>query len=1035
MSRIDNNEKVTVLNRLEIIVLGILSSLKVSAADYCDLETIDGENTIVYNNGSLMTILAYDGTKTIIGQKMFNDQIERLTDRLQVFLNKSGHQFGMVFRKDLNPTSDLYRIAEIKKTTAANLELDVGFLIDEEQQVYSKFVYDETNYIVLISHPKLLDSSEVSLEAKRKSVFTQKYQTPAMADTQAIFLANSYLKSQHDTYVEATLTALADPTFAAQVFKLNVVDALRAIKKSVAPQTTGDHWNPQIPRFGSNKMPVRWKTNYIPNDASHVLWQSLPEQIMRTTLSGVDKVNSGTFPVGSVLTENRIYTPLLVAVPPQGYVTFNALFESLNNASTTLPNGVERAIPYSITFMLGGDGLAGDSIKKTLANVLAVASSDNANIKSAYESLNNYASDGGVVVSLSISCMTWADNNSYGIDEIQIRRSKLWRTVETWGGAQIAEKGGDPILGFTSNTLGLTHKHHAPKSAAPLYDALYLLPWTRQASPYKGGTILNRSVDGKLMQHEAFSPELTTWVKCFSGKAGSGKSVALNNDLYECCLLAGLTRLPLIFMVDVGISSRGPIELLIDHLPSHKKHLAVYRRLQNDSRFAINCFDCAIGRMNPTANETAQIVAFLSTLITPVEAENKAEKGLSNFLTMIIEKTFISKMANDERGNPNIYEKNVNSELDLLLEDEGINARGLPYYRLVEICHIRNMYRARDLCHRLAMPILSDSITVATSDPEVQQAYGNTLTSMGGSFIQLFVRGIQEAQTMYPIFCNTTAFDVDTARVVSLDLQDVISSTNPKQSSLFFQIARMCAKKKIAFTEDDVPTFPPIFRAYYKKKVEELAEDKKILGFDELHNAKRDVALFNELLRDCREARKWNMMLLFASQQMEDFGEITRSATMLVIADRGTPQGIKYMEEAFSFQPQEKEALTKYVNLSPSGLTYLSRTVASAGNYTSLMTLTIGPQKLWALTTDPNDRLIRSAMYEILNDRPLALKILARYFPYGAKKVMAARREAFRNKKGADGNIARQDEGESIAKVMAKEIIETYQRTLFTASA
>lgn len=1031
MSKKPINEKITVLNRLEAILLSVLASLKVSAPDYCDLETVDGEYNIVFNNGSLLTILAYDGTRTIVGQRVFEKHLERLTSRLNVFLSKSGHQFGMVFRRDLNPTSDLYRTAEIKKTTAANLGLDVNFLIDEEQRIYSRFVYDETNFIILISHPQLLDSSEVSLEEKRKSILFKEYDVPAFSEAQSIFLSNSYLKSQHETYVESVISSLTDPEFAAQAYKLPVGEALRAIKKSVSPQHTDENWVAQIPKYGERTVPMRWKTNYLQNDVSHLLWQPLPEQIMRNTIAGVDRASRGTYPIGSVITENRIYSPLLIASPPQNFVTFTSLFESLNNASTVLPNGVERALPYAISFMIGGDGLAGNSLKKGLAKILAVASSDNTNIKSAIEALDDYAAHGGVVVSLSISCMTWAENNAYGIDEIQVRRSKLWRTLEAWGGTQVVEKGGDPILGFTSNLPGLTYKHHAPKCAAPLYDALYMLPWCRQASPFKLGTILHRSVDGKLMKQEAFSPDLTLWVKLYCGKPGSGKSVAMNNDIFESCLLPGLNRLPFIFMIDIGISSRGPIDILRDHLPKELKHQAVYKRLRNDSRYAINPLECAVGRMIPTAAETAQMVAFLSTLITPIEAEDKAEKGLSNFLTMIVEKTFIKKMEGDEKGHPNIYERNVNHELDIILDQNKINARGYSYYKLVNTCHAKGLYRARDLCHRLAMPVLSDAITVASGDSEVKSAYEQSVTSMGGSFITMFIRGVQEASSMYPIFCSTTAFDVDTARVVSLDLQDVIG-TNSKQSSLFFQIARMFAKKKIAFSAEDIETFPPLFRPYYKKLVEEISEDIKILAFDELHHAKKNKDLFSELMRDCREARKWNMMLMFASQELEDFGGIPRYVTQFVIADRGTPESIEYMKKTISLKPEEEEALTRYVNLGPGGLTFLSKTVAKNGTYTTLMTLTIGPQKLWGLTTDADERLLRSAMYELLNDRPLSLELLSKSFPLGAKKAMAARKEGLR--KQTFGEIDLEHESESIAKTIAKELIETYKQSQFSIS-
>ena len=944
-----------------------------------------------------------------------------MSKKLGVYLSKSGHQFGMVFRRDLNPTSDLYKIASIQKNTANNLHLNLDFLIDENVEIYSKFVYDETNYIVLISHPSLLEESEAALESKRKGLLYKKYEIPAFAESQNIMLLNSYLKSQHETYVEGVMSVFTNPDFAAQARKLDVEEALRSIKKAVSPQNTDDNWSPIIPNSKNNaKVPVRWKTNYNKNDVSHHLWESLPQQIMRSTINGVDRASAGTYPTGSVITENRIYSPLLISVPSQSFVSFNELFVNLNNASTTLQNGEERSLPYAISFMITGDGFANTAVKKTLAKILAVASADNANIKGAIESLTEYQNDGGTIVGLSISAMTWAENNNYGIDEIQIRRSKLWRTLEAWGGAQVIEKGGDPILGFTSNIHGLTYKHHAPKYAAPLWAALHLLPWCRQASPFTMGTVMNRSVDGKLMKQEVFSSELTTWIKIYVGKPGSGKSVAMNNDILEACLMPGLQRLPLIFMVDVGVSSRGPIELLQDHLPPELRHLAVYKRLKNDRRFAMNPLDCSVGRMRPTPNETAQMVAFLSTLITPIEAEGKAEKGLSNFLTQVVEHTFISKMDGEEKGKPNMYEIHHDPDLDRLLEENGIDGIGKSYFELVNECHDKGAYRARDLCHRYAMPVLSDTVATVNSNPEITSRYGSAMSESGGSVIEMFTRGISEAISMYPVFCDHTKFDVDMARVVSLDLQDVIGS-NFKQSSLFFQIARIFAKKRTAYTEDDIPLFPENFQPYYKRLIEEIAEDRKILAYDELHNAKRDEALFAELERDCREARKWGMELKFASQMMEDFGNIPQLATQFVIADRGTPKSREYLQKTIALQTVEENTLKNNVSLGPGGLTYLSRIVAKNGNYVSLMTLTIGPQRLWALTTDSDDRLLRNTMYELLGDRPLALKLLAIVFPFGARKAMTARKEALRTTSNKNVDA---DEMNSIARTIAKELIE-----------
>lgn len=1015
-------KKTTTLTRLETIILNALSALKVNVSDYCEIETTDGRYNIVLSNGALMTIIAYDGTRTIVGNETFNDFITSLTNRLSVYLAKSGHQFAMTFRRDLNPTSDLFNIAEIQKNTAKNLNLKLDGIIDEAVEVYSKYIYDETNFLVLYSHPSLLDESEIALEAKKKNLLYKKYKIPAFNDGQNILLVNSYLKSQHETYVESTLSVFNNPDFAAQAKKLEVEDAIRSIKKAVSPMNTDQNWQPSIPysRF-VGRVPVRWKTSLVADDIGNHMWEPLPQQIMRSTIAGIDRASAGTYPIGSVITENRIYSPLLIATPPRTLVSFNELFANLNNASTTLPDGEERALPYAITFMLTGDGMANTAMKKTLAKVLAVASTENNFIKGAFEYLTDFQDNGGTVVGLSISVMTWAENNNFGIDEIQVRRSKLWRTMEAWGGAQVIEKGGDPVLGFTSCVHALTAKHHAPKFAAPLWDALHFMPWCRQASPFSMGTIMHRSIDGKLMKQEAFSSELTTWIKIYQGKPGSGKSVAMNNDIVEACLMPGLQRLPLISITDVGPSSRGAIEMIADHLPDDQKHLSVYKRLKNDAKHAINFLDCAVGRMKPTPNETAQMVAFLSTLITPIEARGKPEKGLSNFLSLVVELTFESKMEGIESGRPNMYELHKDPALDQLLEDAGIDPRGRSYFELVDICHNKKLYRTRDLCHRYAMPKLGDTITTVSTNPEIKTRYESAMSENSGTIIEMFIRGVQEAISMYPVFADHTKFDVDQARVVSLDLQEVIG-TNPKQSSLFFQIARIFAKKRMAFDESDIPSFPPNYHDYYRKLIEEVSEDKKIIAYDEMHNAKCDESLFNELKRDCREARKWGLELKFASQMMEDFEDIPQLATQFVIADRGTPQSREYLRGVIALKPEEEQALANYVNLGPGGLTYFSKTVTKYGTYSCLLTLTMGPQRLWALTTDADDRLLRKTMYNMLGDQPYALKLLSIAYPTGARRAMNARREALR--KTDNANLNKEDEVMSIARVMAREIID-----------
>ncbi|PGL69277.1 hypothetical protein, partial [Bacillus thuringiensis] len=58
-------------NKLEAVILTVLSQLKADVQDYCDLETVDGGQSIVANDGSLASIVRFNGTKSVLGREQF----------------------------------------------------------------------------------------------------------------------------------------------------------------------------------------------------------------------------------------------------------------------------------------------------------------------------------------------------------------------------------------------------------------------------------------------------------------------------------------------------------------------------------------------------------------------------------------------------------------------------------------------------------------------------------------------------------------------------------------------------------------------------------------------------------------------------------------------------------------------------------------------------------------------------------------------------------------------------------------------------
>lgn len=1035
------------ISKLEIALLLIGSALKLSVEDYCELETTDGPYCLVTNRGALVSIIKYEGTRTIVSGDDLVDHVQRVSDTMTSFFEQRGHHIQVFFKRDISPTSDLHKVADIQRESIKNTRLDINFLIDEAVNIYANSVCEESCYFVLTTEPMRMDPSEIDQDRKKRMADLRGFDIPPMRDAQNLLLSGSALKSQHETYVDQFLQIITNKAFSAQAHLLNVSDALNAIKRSVTPNSTPVSWEPEIP-LASSRLAMRWKGPSHESDLSSVVYRAIPDQIMTHSILSGEK-RSSSYPIGSVVTDDMIYAPLMIDIPPSSSVTFQQLFDAMNSAVTLDEHGEAKVIPYVISYKITADGMAGTTFRTMLASVLTWASSSNANLNAAAKALREYEAEGGTIVKFQMGIMTWADNTENGLNVVTNRRQKMSRIVQAWGSARIMEQAGDPLLSWRSNIPGLALKHHAPACPARIFDAFYLLPWTRQASPFDMGTVFHRTIDGKLICLEKFSSKQATWITIYCGKPGSGKSVAMNNDLIEACMMPGLKRLPIISVVDVGISSRGAIDLIRDHLPDNEKHLSVYARMKNHESYAINALECSVGLCEPLALELAQMVSFVTSLITPVEALGEPEEGMTNYVDQIIRAAFKSKMHNTSKGNPRLYEKRDNPELDRLLEkyniiteEDLLYGKQPSYYVIRDRAHALGdmyegserieLYRARDLAHRYAMPSLPD-LTSAANNEDIRAAYDSSRTKRGESFINYFTRNINEAIQMYPVFSTHTRFDLSYARIVSIDLQEVIgTSGNSKQSSLFFQIAGIFSKKKIAYSEEDLPLIPKAYRSYYKRLIEELAEDRKIIAMDELHNAAKDKVLFSGLIRDGREARKWGTELCLASQMLDDFGLLINIATRFVIADSGTAETRQLLRQKLSLKPAEERALKDFVGLGPGGLTYLARFVCKTAVYTCLLTLTIGPQRLWALTTDADDRLMRDTMYQICNqNRPLALELLAKTYPGGAKIAISAERQRLKTESLLLNPEEAFDEDKasaSITTMMSNKIMDQYIR-------
>lgn len=1019
----------SISEKFNSIILNVLSAAKMNSNDYCDIETIDDSTTIVFKNRSMMTLIRYDGLLSTIDEFIFHEMIEGMSSEIRNLMRSNGYKIACVFRKDLDAQSSLRRVEAIQKQTTRALNLNLDDLIEENIDIYRDSVYDEEVYFALITQPSALEKTEVETSMEQRATLN----SPALPTSQDIMAPIEALRAKHSSFVEKFMSTLSNEEYFVQAEVVNVLTSLAMVRHQVLPDLSDMAWLPSV-ALGSDiadKMgypgyytPICWPTNSNPHDLSYLFPPALPKQIMSKSIHVLGS-NDGV-PPHTVATGGRLFSSVIMNIPPSQPVVFNSLFNAFNQSSSVDNRGKHRTMPWSIAYMISGDGMASSSIKMLLKDIMAkVPPSTNENMRAAYNQLSYLRRDEEAIVGLQISAMTWAEDTAQGRKKLGNRKTRLTHIMESWGNMNVIDNLGDPILAFQSNILGLTDRHHGPKGAAPLPRALELLPLTRPASPFQRGTVLFKTLDGKLMLHEKFSGSMATWVSCMVGTPGSGKSVYMNNMLTETCMMPGLERLPFITIIDKGISSTGFINLIRDALPNNQKHLAVSKKLRKTEPYAINAFDIKVGLRFPLEFEKNQMVAFLTALLTPAET-TEPYTGTQAFVSYLIDQVFRLVQEDASDGDPKMYAYGYNSELDRYIDKyeiidfkttETVKADGttevdidrddfkqLSAFQLTAQLHVKGeqfpsssdgrieLWRARDLAHRMAMPVLSDVVKVLSSTT-TKNIYTNKIVT-GESMVSFAMRTVKEVTSIYPCFSNTTRFDVDSARIVALDLQEVLDKNNRWQSSLFLQVARMVGVKKISLSEEDLlgNQIPPLFLAYYTQQLRNLDSDRKVLAIDEMHNAKGDKALMKLLETDAREGRKWGLELMFASQNLTDFdfgeGEdkvkLLSYVTQLCVCSSPRADDLASFKRYFT-EAAGVQADLKRIGLSNEGLTYLSYIKAKNNDFCSLITSTVGPKRLWSLTTDQDDRLIRNMMMKIAGNRQLAIAALAYYFPNGAR--------------------------------------------------
>jgi intracellular multiplication protein IcmB len=896
----------------------------------------------------------------------------------------------------------LEKLVKPSRLTADNSDLDLDDLFKERVTNLSRYCVYEEAYFVLWTRPSVLTKNEQKREkdeAKTKQWISAGY-------AQYPIGALDSLRTRHKSYVTAVTAALDELGIKADV--MGTHEALKAIRDNLFPVKANENWRACLP---GDPIPPRAPTNRT--DMSEIIWPALSEQLTAGDARVIDK---HICQVGDLYWAGADMTLGPVDVAP-----FTQLLNRLFDAK----------IPWRISFLIEGGGSSGTALRGFAATILGVTNSLNKQIKYSLEGLERLARR-EPVVKLRVSFATWAPAGQFEL--IQDRLATLVQSVESWGYAQVSEFSGDPLDCVMSSALGVSCSSTAPAAVAPMFEVMKMMPWQRPSSPFKEGSILLRTPDGKVWPYQTGTNMTTTWFDLVFAQPGAGKSVLLNTLNLGTCLTPGLSKLPFVAVIDIGPSSSGMISLIKEALPEERQSEVAYHRLQMSHAFSVNPFDTQLGCRYPLMDERSYLVELLTLLCTP-PGHDKPYDGIQQLSGLVVDEMF--RWRNDTAANaePRPYLARLDPEVDEALQKHNIHLPTDPYWwdvvdKLFEVGDVRRAITAQRHCS----PTLSDAIT-ASRRPQIQNLLQETSVGFSAeTVINAFERMITSAIREFPILASVTQFDVGNARVCSLDLMDVApqgDSLADRQTSIMYMLSRHTLVRSWWMAKESLEFVPEKYRPYHEERLQDIGESAKRLCYDEFHRTSGSYSVRAQLIRDVREGRKRGVQILLSSQLLDDFDQdmVDLATGVWVLGSAISESAVENVRDRFGLSETAQDII-RYQLTGPKagGAPALFVLGTTEGRYEQFLFNTLGPIELWALSTSAEDVAIRSRLYDSVG-AGRARQLLAMAFPGGSARTDIKRRIMMKTEHSRDKKSALKSYViEEIVKELVDRSVEMDQR-------
>lgn len=960
--------------------------LEADAEAYSQLLGPVDDHTWMLKNGDLCSVIDIVGSRLMVGQDEFDTLVTRLTKRLSVFLRMVGgtqHSFAFGARDDASRGVQLVNrlympvVESMRRMGITDLSI-----IKDRARAISALSTAASGYVILYTHKAALTPNERDREKERRERDQAKYlkgNGKGMSATfgQSPFVQSPILIPRHKAAVEALVRGLGSSFNQDGIDLLcnvlNVEEAVCAIGAHLHAAPRAD-WKPRLIGAGATTA----MNNPRPGDHSNLMPLPVGRQL-------IDAKSREIFSEAELVLRDGYYYASIVMeqMPTNGVQKFSEL-------RAAIAGGGAKSIPWVVSFSMDANGLGFNRMEQTFAGFLGGFGDYNKRIKAAYDALRRI-DQAEPVVGMRIVFTTWAKTEQACVDNLAFLKIQ----VQNWGSTVATNETGSPLLAQLASAAGYSYKSPAPYMPAPLSEACKMLPLFDSASIFQRGQVILSTLSGRPYPIEFGSTLQNFWGTGIFAPTGSGKSFFLLMLNLGFALAAGANKLNRIVNIDVGASFKLLVDLLHAMLPPEQRHQVVYLKVSNRPEFAVNPFDTHLGIDQPTNLDEEFLQSVLAT-VSPSVA-----KAHPNFLGMVIQAAYTLFGRNSKDAKP--WQEAFDQDLHNTMLQAGVEfTKGKTrVWDVVDALFAKGMVVEAARAQRFAVPTLNDMVRAARA-PDVINLY-TTATVNGEPVLDVFTRDITTGVNNFRLIAGVTQCDIESARVLGIDLEEVLAGTQTESgrrvSQMMYLFARRLGARKFFMKwEGEIEALcPPLYAEHHRRECESMAEAPKMLEYDEIHNARggvnpdgspEETPMYRMIQKDMREGRKYLTVTLMSSQMLEDFPPAAiENMYNFFILGMGSSASKHAIQETFSLRDTEINAIENHCT-GPGTLFGYFKT--RRGNLSQVLRATAGPLERWAYNTDSEDASMRRVIAERIPYLE-ALALLARKFPSGSARDVLAK--------------------------------------------